>query len=133
MEPRGDLMNQNLLLPHATSAQKRLASSSLSELREKAVAQEEATTDVVPSLKKSKHAEALEGPSASDVPSVRPSSETQDTVLPTIVPSDISESLPVPTEDMGTDQAPALSNEEIIDEARAEEDIINIKEEIEEQ
>jgi len=117
-------------LPHATSARKRLASSSLSELKEESVALEEAGTDVVPSLKKSKHAEALEG--SSDVPSVHPFSQTQDTTHPSTAPSDVSESQP-PPEDMETDQASALSNEEIIEEARAEEDIISIKEAIEEQ
>ncbi|ONK76779.1 uncharacterized protein A4U43_C03F32060 [Asparagus officinalis] len=119
-------------LQQAPSVRKRSASSSLLELREDSVAQDEACADVVPSLKKSKHVEAVEG--SSDVSSVRPSAETHDIVQqPTAQPADISESQPVPASDAETEQAPTLANDEIIDEVKNEDDILDIKEEIDEQ
>lgn len=109
-----------------SSARKRLASSSASELREESVAQDETGSDVAPPLKKSKDSDVQEAYEAKTIPS---SSENLDTVPQSSVPSiDISDTQP-PVEDMESDQAPVLSGEDIVDTAK---DDTTTNEEIEE-
>ncbi|KAJ6817739.1 nuclear-pore anchor [Iris pallida] len=113
----------------APSARKRL-SSSVSELKEDPVGQDEAATNVAPSLKKSKPSEPLQEAS-SEEQSTLPSSETP---LPqSMIPSDISESQPDPNEDLDVDQAPALTSDDKVTATKDEEEMVLVKEEVEEQ
>ncbi|XP_008793820.2 nuclear-pore anchor isoform X1 [Phoenix dactylifera] len=100
---------------HPSSARKRLASSSAPELREESVSQEETGPDVAPPLKKSKDSDVQE---AYEGKTIASSSENPDTAPQSSVPSvDISDTQP-PVEDTESDQAPALSGEDIVDTAK---------------
>ncbi|KAJ6801355.1 nuclear-pore anchor [Iris pallida] len=113
----------------APSARKRLASS-VSELKEDSVGQDEAAINVAPSLKKSKPSESLQEDS-SEEQSTLPSSEAP--VQHSMVPSDISESQPEPTGDLDIDQAPALTSDDMVTAAKDEEDEMVVVKEVEEQ
>ncbi|KAG1327013.1 putative nuclear-pore anchor-like [Cocos nucifera] len=116
----------DISLQHPSSARKRLASSSASDLREQFVARDETGCDVAPPLKKSKNSDIQEGNEAQVVPS---SSENPDTVQQSFLSTDICDAQ-LPVEDMESDQAPVLLSEDIVETAR--EDDTTTKEEIEE-